>query len=163
MSPSPAWSAACWFPAWPSWVAPRPLYLLVGGGGALFTLALILLHRTPATFGLAMLGENVFQAAAFSVANVITLRTIGHDNPLAATQFGLLTGATVLPLSYMQAIDGGAYGLGGVSGSYLADALISGGACALLALVLWLLRAVDPGGSRCSRNPGTPAGNRPDP
>jgi MFS transporter, PAT family, beta-lactamase induction signal transducer AmpG len=121
-------------------VAPRPLYLLVGGAGAAFTLILILLHRTPATFGLAMLGENVFQAAAFSVANVITLRTIGHDNPLAATQFGLLTGATVVPLSYMQSIDGGAYGFGGVTGSYLADALISGGACVLLALVLWLLR-----------------------
>jgi len=121
-------------------ISPRPLYLLVGVGGALFSMSLVLLRHTPATFGLAMLGENVFQAASFSVANVIILRTIGHDNPLAATQFGLLNAATSLPLSYMQAIDGQAYGLGGVNGSYLADAWVSGGACALLALVLWSLR-----------------------
>ena len=92
------------------------------------------------TFGVAMLGENVFQSAAFSVANFIILRTIGHDNPLAATQFGLLNAAGALPLSYMQYIDGQAYGLGGVNGSYLADSLISGLACAILALLLWSLR-----------------------
>ena len=123
---------------------PRPLYLAVGGAGALFTLLLIALARTPAVFGLAMLGENVFQAAAFSVGNVIILRTIGHDNPLAATQFGLLNAASFLPLSYMQAIDGQAYGHGGVAGSFLADALISGGACILLGLILWLLRRTIP-------------------
>jgi MFS transporter, PAT family, beta-lactamase induction signal transducer AmpG len=118
----------------------RPLYLLVGGAGALFTLTLILFHKTPATFGVAMLGENVFQAMAFSVANVLTLRTIGHDNPLAATQFGLLTGATSLPLTYMQVIDGQAYGGSGVNSAYLADAVISGGACAVLGLMLWVWR-----------------------
>ena len=121
-------------------IEPRPLYLLVGGFGALFTLILTVLPRTPATFGLAMLGENVFQAASFSVQNVIILRTIGHDNPLAATQFGLLIAASSVPLSYMQVIDGQAYGLGAVGGSYLADALISGSACVLLALLLWMLR-----------------------
>jgi PAT family beta-lactamase induction signal transducer AmpG len=105
-----------------------------------FTLALTLLARTPATFGVAMLGENLFQASAFTVANIITLRTIGHDNPLAATQFGLLTAATSLPLAYMQAIDGQAYGLSGASGGFLADALISGGACLALAAVLWVWR-----------------------
>ena len=62
-----------------------------------------------------MLGQNVFQAAAFSAANAITLRAIGHDNPLAATQFGVLVGATQIPLTYMQMIDGNAYGLGGVT------------------------------------------------
>ncbi len=62
---------------------PRPLYLMVGLVGAAFTASLILMARTPATFGLAMLGENFFQAAAFSVGNIIILRTIGHDNPLA--------------------------------------------------------------------------------
>ncbi|MGH7024288.1 MAG: MFS transporter [Caulobacteraceae bacterium] len=121
-------------------VAPRTLYLLVGGVGAAFTLSLIPLGRAPATFGLAMLGENLFQAGAFSAANVITLRTVGHDNPLAATQFGLLTAATQLPLTYMQAIDGQAYGNGGANGSFLADAVISGGACLILALILWVWR-----------------------
>ena len=126
-------------------VAPRPLYLWVGGVGALFTLTLVFLPRNPTTFGLAMLGENVFQCAAFSVTNFIILRTIGPDNPLAATQFGLLNAAAALPLSYMQFLDGQAYGrFGGVNGSYLADSLISGAACVLLALLLWSLRRYIP-------------------
>lgn len=123
---------------------PRPLYLAVGGAGALFTLMLITLARTPPVFGLAMLGENVFQAAAFSVSNIIILRTIGHDNPLAATQFGLLNAASFVPLSYMQAINGQAYGHGGVAGSFLADALVSGGACVVLGSILWLARRAIP-------------------
>lgn len=122
-------------------INPRPLYLLVGLVGAAFTLLLIVLPRNAAVFGLAMLGENVFQAAAFTVANIITLRTIGHNNPLAATQWGLLIAATVLPLVYMQEIDGNAYSLGGVAGSFLADALISAAACALLWLMLRLWRS----------------------
>ncbi len=121
-------------------IPPRPLYLLVGAVGAAFTLTMILLPRAPATFGLALMGENVFQAAAFSVGNLIILRTIGKDNPLAATQFGLLNAASILPLTYMQVIDGQAYGLGGAGGSLAADALVSGAACALLAVVLWVFR-----------------------
>ncbi len=121
-------------------IPPRPLYLLVGGVGALFTLSLIVIPHTPASFGLAMLGENVFQAAAFSVSNVIILRTIGHDNPLASTQFALLNAASSLPLSYMQMIDGQAYGHGGLNGSLLADAAVSGAAALSLAGVLWLMR-----------------------
>jgi PAT family beta-lactamase induction signal transducer AmpG len=123
-------------------VAPRPLYLSVGIVGALFTLGLVALPHNPATFGAAMLAENFFQGAAFSVQNVIILRTIGHNNPLAATQFGLLTAAVSLPLDYMQVVDGNAYALfGGVNGSYLADALVSGVFCLILGLVIWLFRA----------------------
>jgi MFS transporter, PAT family, beta-lactamase induction signal transducer AmpG len=123
-------------------IAPRPLYLLVGTFGALVTLGLVTLPHNPTTFGAAMLAENLFQGAAFSVQNIITLRTIGHNNPLAATQFGLLIAATSLPLVYMQAIDGNAYELfGGVNGSYLADALVSGTFCLILGLVIWFFRA----------------------
>jgi MFS transporter, PAT family, beta-lactamase induction signal transducer AmpG len=122
-------------------VPPRPLYLMVGGFGAVFTLTLILMARSPTSFGIAMLGENVFQAASFSVGNMIVLRTIGHENPLAATQFGLLNSAASLPLTYMQFIDGHAYGvMGGVNGSFLADAGVSGAACVGLALILWTCR-----------------------
>ena len=122
-------------------VAPRPLYLMVGALGAAFTLALIVMAHSPTTFGVAMLGENVFQAASFSVGNMIVLRTIGHDNPLAATQFGLLNGASALPLTYMQIVDGHAYAaLGGVDGCLLSDAGVSGAACAGLALLLWACR-----------------------
>ena len=122
-------------------IPPRPLYLMVGALGAVFTLTLMILARSPTTFGVAMLGENVFQAASFSVGNMIVLRTIGHDNPLAATQFGLLNSAAALPLTYMQIIDGHAYGaMSGVNGSFLADAGVSGAACVLLALILWACR-----------------------
>jgi MFS transporter, PAT family, beta-lactamase induction signal transducer AmpG len=121
-------------------IRPVNLYLWIGGGGALFTLALTLAQHSPLTFGVAMLGENVFQAAAFSAANLIALRAVGHDNPLAATQFGLLIGASIVPLSYMQMIDGNAYALGGVNGSFLADALLSGLVCLLLGLVIWRRR-----------------------
>lgn len=121
-------------------VPPRPLYLAVGVVGALFTLSLILMARTPTVFGLAMLGENAFQAAAFSVANIIILRTMGHDNPLAATQFGLLSAAYAVPLVYMQILDGSAYGHGGVNGSFFVDAAVSGAACVALAIVLRVCR-----------------------
>jgi PAT family beta-lactamase induction signal transducer AmpG len=122
-------------------IAPRPLYLLVGGVGALFTLGLVALPHTPTTFGLAMLSENFFQGAAFSVQFMIILKGIGRDNPLAATQFALLNAASSLPLIYMQYIDGHAYErLGGVNGSYLADALISGAFCLFLGVVLWGFR-----------------------
>jgi PAT family beta-lactamase induction signal transducer AmpG len=115
-------------------VAAAPLYLAVGLAGAVFTLALAAAARTPLTFGVAMLGENIFQAAAFSAANVVTLEAIGRDNPLAATQFGVLIGVSVIPLTYMQVIDGRAYGWGGVTGSLLADAVISGVVCLLMGL-----------------------------
>jgi PAT family beta-lactamase induction signal transducer AmpG len=121
-------------------IQPRPLYLMVGGVGALFTLVLVVTPHVPATFGLAMLGENVFQAAAFAVTNMIILRTIGHDNPLAATQFGLLNAATAVPLVYMQYLDGQGYGDIGVNGSLLTDALLSGAAVLLLAGVLRVWR-----------------------
>jgi PAT family beta-lactamase induction signal transducer AmpG len=121
-------------------IPPRTLYLSIGLAGALFTLVLVVLAKNPATFAAALIGENVFQAAAFSAANVIILRSIGHDNPLAATQYALLIGATTVPLSYMQVIDGNAYTFARVDGSYLADALISGAACLALGLVLWFWR-----------------------
>jgi PAT family beta-lactamase induction signal transducer AmpG len=111
-----------------------PLYLAVGFVGALFTLVLAAMARTPTTFAIGMLGENIFQAAAFSSANVIVLEAVGHDNPLAATQFGVLIGVSVIPLTYMQVIDGRAYGFGGATGSLLADALLSAAACVVMAL-----------------------------
>ena len=125
-------------------VEPRSLYLAVGVAGAAFTAVLVFLARTPVTYGLSSLGENMFQAAAFSVMNVIILRTIGQDNPLAATQFGLLNAAGGLPLAYMQAIDGHFYGFGGVTGSYLADAIVSGGACVAIGALFWVLRRTIP-------------------
>lgn len=117
-------------------LAPRPLYLMIGAVGAAFTLALIPAPRTPATFTLAMVGENIFQSASFATANIVMFRAIGKDNPFAATQFALMAAAQGLPLSYMQVLDGRAYGAGGLAGSYLMDGGLGVAACALLALVL---------------------------
>ncbi len=117
-------------------MSPPRLYLLIGGLGAVFTVTLILVPHTPMVFALAMVGENAFQSAAFSVENAIVLRGIGNDNPFAATQFALLNAASSVPIAYMQAIDGQAYGMAGLTGSFLSDASISLAACGLLALVV---------------------------
>jgi PAT family beta-lactamase induction signal transducer AmpG len=129
-------------PRFETLIAPRSLYLVVGTVGAMFTLGLIALPHNPITFGVAILAENFFQGAAFAASNLIILKTIGHDNPLAATQFGLLYSAAILPLVYMQVIDGNAHALlGGVNGSYLADALVSGVFCLILGITIFYFRA----------------------
>ena len=116
--------------------SPRLLYVAVGAAGAAFTLVLAFLPHTPGTFVLAVLGENLFQAAAFAVSTTIALVTIGERNPLAATQFALLYAAMNLPQSYMQALDGAAYGIRGLSGALVTDALVSLLACGVAALLL---------------------------
>jgi PAT family beta-lactamase induction signal transducer AmpG len=116
---------------------PVRLYLLIGVVGALFTGVLILAPHGPGTFALAMMGENAFQAAAFSAAFAITFRSVGSDNPLAATQVSLLTGAGNGPVTYMQILDGHAFGAAGVAGALGFDSAVSLAACAVMALWLW--------------------------
>jgi len=114
-----------------------PLYLLIGTSGSLFTLGLLLLPRNPATFAVAFLGENIVQALSFTAAVAICFATIGRNNPLAATQFSLLTSATVLPILYMGVLDGRTYGGRGLDGMYLVDGSLSLAACMLMAAVMW--------------------------
>jgi PAT family beta-lactamase induction signal transducer AmpG len=115
---------------------PRWLYILLGLLGAGFSFLLIGLPRTPALFGAALLGENLFQAAAFAVSNIIALNTLGDDNPLAATQFGLLFAASSVPLTYMQMIDGAAFAAHGLNGGLFVDAALTALSCLALAIVL---------------------------
>jgi len=122
----------------------RQLYLVIGLCGALGTLLILALPREPITFALLILGENVSQAAAFAVVYGITLRTVGENNPLAATQFSLLSSAMCLPLTYMQVVDAQGYGLGKLPGLFLMDAGISGAASLLLLGVLWKFRRALP-------------------
>jgi len=119
---------------------PRVRYILLGLLGAAFSFLLIGLPRTPALFGAALLGENLFQAAAFAVSNIIALNTLGKDNPLAATQFGLLFASSSVPLTYMQMIDGAAFADHGLQGGLFVDAAITALSCLALALVLWGFR-----------------------
>ncbi len=118
----------------------RPLYLAIGVVGAAFTLSLLLLPRTPWTFGLAFYGETGLQAAAVATAIAIIYEIIGPDNPLASTIFGLLFSAVSFPIDYMEFIDGHSYDWAGVTGAFLSDSLLSIAACIFLAIVLrkWL-------------------------
>jgi PAT family beta-lactamase induction signal transducer AmpG len=114
----------------------RPLYLSIGFVGAAFTLGLLLFPQTSWTYGAAFVGENIFQAAAFATALAIVFEVIGPGNPLAATIFALLSAALNLPGTYMEVIDGYGYDWHAVKGAFLADGVVSAGACVLLAIVL---------------------------
>lgn len=122
----------------------RPLYLGVGIVGSLFTFSLLLLPRDPAAFAIATIGENAFQALAFTAMTALTLRTVGSANPLAATECSVLIAAANLPLVYMQFIDSHAYTLGGVPAAFRMDAAISIAVCACLAALLAWLRLRSP-------------------
>jgi PAT family beta-lactamase induction signal transducer AmpG len=133
-----AGAAACLLlPLFARWIKSLPLYLLIGTVGSLFTLLLLLLPRTPTTFAIAFLGENVVQALSFTAAVAICFARIGRNNPLAATQFSLLTSATVIPILYMGVLDGRVYDSHGLTRMYLVDGGLSIAACALMAIVMW--------------------------
>jgi PAT family beta-lactamase induction signal transducer AmpG len=114
----------------------RPLYLGIGIVGGFFTLSLLVMPREPWCFGLAITGENLFQALAFAASNAITFEVIGPGNPLAATLFTLLMAASNLPIFYMGVIDGHGYDWNGIAGSFITDACISIAVCVSLSWVL---------------------------
>jgi MFS transporter, PAT family, beta-lactamase induction signal transducer AmpG len=123
---------------------PAPLlYLGIGVIGAAFTLSLLALARTPTTYLMAVVGENMAQSIAQVSQNAIVFRSIPEGSPLASSQFGLLSTALVIPYAYMQMLDGYGYKLaGGVAGSFAMDALVSLAACILLLVpVMRWLRA----------------------
>ncbi len=119
----------------------RPLYLAIGIAGACITLALILLPRTPATFAVALITENLFQSLAITCSMAIIFETIGRNNPLASTTFCFIGSAYGLPISYMLYVDAYGFRLGGIPGSFAIDALTGILASLLLgAMLLWLAR-----------------------
>jgi PAT family beta-lactamase induction signal transducer AmpG len=114
---------------------PLALYLGVGVCGALFTLCLMLPKPSPTLFAVAMIGENVFQSAAFALVNAIILLSIPKGSPIASTQFALLNAAIIIPITYMQFLDGKGYDLAGLPGSLLMDAGLSLLACTVMGVV----------------------------
>jgi PAT family beta-lactamase induction signal transducer AmpG len=116
----------------------RYLYLSIGAVGSLFTLGLILLPHSPPTFALALIGQNLFQALAFTTSTAIMLDTIGRNNPLSATAYCLMISSYNVPISYMLLVDGAGYGRLGITGSLLADGALGLIACALLVVCVWL-------------------------
>jgi PAT family beta-lactamase induction signal transducer AmpG len=100
----------------------RLLYLAIAAAGALCTLALLLFARTPGTFAVALVGENVFQALGITAGVAIAFETIGRSNPLAATTYCLMISAANIPIFYMLLVDGWGYGRAGITGSFVIDA-----------------------------------------
>jgi len=117
----------------------RYLYLAIGFVGAVFTVSLLLLPRTPLTFATALIGENVFQSAAITTSIAIAFETIGHRNPLAATTFSVIVSVLNIPNTYMVVGDGWGYAWRGVEGSLLVDAGAGLAACGLLTVLLGYL------------------------
>lgn len=115
----------------------RLLYLAVGIIGALFTLAMISVPRTPETFAVALVGENVFQGLAITLTTAIAFDIIGEGNALASTTYSFVASAYCIPITYMLLVDGWGYVKGGVAGSFLADA--GAGLIASAAMVAVLL------------------------
>jgi PAT family beta-lactamase induction signal transducer AmpG len=126
----------------------RYLYLAIGIVGALFTLTLIVLPREPATFALALIGENAFQSLAITASTAITFDTVGRTNPLAATTYCLMISAFNISTTYMLVVDGWGYAWHAVAGSYAVDASVSLAASVLLAMVLARALRRDADGNR---------------
>ena len=114
---------------------PLTLYIGIGVAGALFTLSLLIPARTPLLFATAMVGENVFQSAAFALIYALVLLSIGHNNPIASTQFALINAASIIPIVYMPIVDGFGYDRGGLAGNLMVDAIISLVACTVMAVL----------------------------
>lgn len=114
---------------------PLGLYIGIGALGALFTLGLLIPDRTPMLFALAMVGENVFQSAAFALIYALILLSIGRENPIASTQFALINAASILPIVYMPMLDGLGYDRGGLAGNLAVDAGLSLIACVVMILL----------------------------
>jgi PAT family beta-lactamase induction signal transducer AmpG len=109
------------------------LYLGIGMVGALFTALVIGMPHTPLFYLVAVIGENMSQSIAQVSQNAILFGSIRRGSPIAASQFGLLTTAALLPYTYMLALDGYGYHLAGnVAGSFWMDAGLSLAACVLL-------------------------------
>lgn len=129
------------FPALSRLMPVRPLYLAVGIVGAVCTLALILLPRTPASYAILLITENTFQALAITTSIAVIFEVIGRDNPLASTTFCFVGSAYSVPISYMLYVDAFGFAHGGITGSLAIDGVTGILASVLLAgMLVWLSR-----------------------
>ncbi|HEX5184205.1 MAG TPA: hypothetical protein VFW19_13790 [Allosphingosinicella sp.] len=108
------------------------VYLGIGIAGGLSTLSLLVAPHTPTIYTIGFVAQNVWQSAGLATGNALILSSIGKNNPLASTQFAILNAAMSAPITYMQWIDGHAYGAHGLGGLYLTDGGLDLTACALM-------------------------------
>lgn len=124
------------FPVIARKVRLRFFYLANGIIGCLFTLSLVFMPHTTATYATALFGEYLFQAVAFSIQIGIIFEAIGPNNPLAATTFSFLTASTNVPVTYVTLLDGRAYARAGITGTLFVDAAIGIVTCLVAGFVL---------------------------
>ena len=115
------------------------VYLGIGFVGGLSTLSLISLPHTPIVYTAAFIAQNIWQAAALATGNALILSSIGKNNPVASTQFAVLCAAMSAPITYMQWLDGQAYGAHGLTGMYLTDGGLDLLACAAMTALFFYL------------------------
>lgn len=121
------------------------LYLGIGIVGGSTTLLLLALPHTALVFTWAFVSQNIWQAAALSTGNALILSSLGKDNPVASTQFAVLSAAMSAPIAYMQLLDGHAYGAWGLTGLYLTDGGLDLLACTMMsALFLYWSKRLKP-------------------
>jgi PAT family beta-lactamase induction signal transducer AmpG len=119
------------------------VYLGIGIVGGLSTLSLIALPHTPTIYTIGLVAQNIWQSAGLAAGTALILASIGKNNPLASTQFAILSAALAMPLTYMQWLDGHAYGARGLTGLYLTDGGLDVASC-LLMIGLFLLWSKQP-------------------
>jgi PAT family beta-lactamase induction signal transducer AmpG len=119
------------------------VYLGIGIIGGLSTLSLLALPHTPMVYTIGLVAQNIWQSAGLAAGTALILSSIGKGNPLASTQFAILSAALAVPLTYMQWLDGHAYGARGLTGLYLTDGGLDVAACMLMIglVLLWSKRS----------------------
>lgn len=119
------------------------LYLGIGIVGGLSTLSLIFAPHVPVVYTIAFVAQNIWQSAALATGNALILSSLGKDNPVASTQFAVLSAAMSAPITYMQLLDGHAYGARGLTGLYFTDGGLDLLACISMSMLFlyWSRRA----------------------
>jgi len=119
----------------------RTVYIVTGFGGAAAALGLIWAPHTLVFFAMGVLAYNFFQGINYTAFTALEFEIIGPGNPLAATQFALLTASANLPISYMTAVDGHFYTSHGLAGMLGVDAVSS---VVVGAILLMVFRRIAP-------------------
>ena len=101
------------------------MYILTGFGGAAAALGLIRTPHTLLFYAAGVLMYDFFTGINYTAFTSLEYEIVGSGNPLASTQFALLSASANLPISYMTAVDGHFHTTHGLGGMLAVDALSS--------------------------------------
>jgi len=103
----------------------RTVYVVSGFGGAAAALALIRTPHVLLFYAAGVLMYDFFTGINYTAFTSLEYEIVGTGNPLASTQFALLSASANLPISYMTAVDGHFHTTHGLAGMLAVDALSS--------------------------------------